>query len=44
MGGYTLTATLPPGYYSATITGMWVITDAVTVQDVALAPWPRWYV
>jgi Zn-dependent M28 family amino/carboxypeptidase len=42
VGGYTLTVT-SPGYYATTVTGVWVITDAVTVQDVALAPWPRWY-
>jgi hypothetical protein len=42
VGGYTLTVT-SPGYYATPITGVWVITDAVTVQDVALAPWPRWY-
>ncbi len=40
--GYTLTVT-SPGYYSAIITGVQVLTDVVTVQDVALAPWPRWY-
>jgi hypothetical protein len=43
VGGYTLTVGPPFGYYSMTITGVWVITDGVTVQDVALAPWPRWY-
>jgi hypothetical protein len=42
VGGYTLTVTAP-GYYSTTIAGVWVITDAVTVQDAALVPWPRWY-
>jgi len=42
VGGYTLTVTAP-GYYSTTIAGVWVITDAVIVQDTALVPWPRWY-
>lgn len=42
VGGYTLTAA-SPGYYPATITGVRVITDAITVQDIALAPWLRLY-
>lgn len=40
--GFTIRAMFP-GYYSTAITGVFVLTDAVAVQDVALAPWPRWY-
>ena len=44
VGDYTVTAwSASPGYYPATVADVPVITGTVTVQDVALAPWPRWY-
>jgi hypothetical protein len=43
-GSYTLTVQGPAaGYYQATITDVLVVTNTVTTQDVALAPWPRRY-
>jgi hypothetical protein len=44
VGSYTLTVwPASPGHYPATVTNTLVITDAITVQDIALAPWPRLY-
>lgn len=43
-GHYTLTAwPASPGHYLAMITNLSIITDAVTVQDIDLLPWPRVY-
>ncbi len=44
IGGYTLTVwPASPGYYSTTITGVSIVANTVTSQDVTLEPWPRWY-
>jgi hypothetical protein len=43
VGGYTLAIWTPSGYYPTTITSVHIVTDTVTVQDVALEPWPRLY-
>jgi hypothetical protein len=41
---YTLTAwPALPGYYPATVTDVLITTDTITLQDLALEPWPRWY-
>ncbi len=43
-GSYTITiSSASPGYYPATVTDVLIITDTVTVQDVALAPWLHSY-
>ena len=44
VGAYTLTvwADSPP-YYSTVVTGVYVVTDTVTVQSFTLAPWLRQY-
>jgi hypothetical protein len=43
-GGYTLT-TWPAflGHYLSIVSDVVVITNALTIQDIALDPWPRWY-
>jgi len=44
IGGYTVTVSpVSCGHYQATVTGVLIITDTVTVQDVALEPWPYLY-
>lgn len=41
VGSYTITVRpSPPRYRSAVVTGVLIITDTVTVRDVALEPWP----
>jgi hypothetical protein len=42
-GGYTVTAELRHGYYPLSATGVLVVTDTLTIQNFALAAWPRWY-
>jgi hypothetical protein len=44
VSAYTLTvAHASPPYYSTVVTGVVIVTDTVTTQDVALMPWLRHY-
>jgi hypothetical protein len=44
IGAYTLTVEpVPLPYYSAIVTDVSILADVVTVQNIALMPWPRWY-
>ena len=44
VGAYTLTVEPAPlPYYSAIVTDVSVLTDVMTMQNIALMPWPRWY-
>jgi hypothetical protein len=43
-GRYTITVQPTwPGYYAAVVTDVLVVSQTVTVQDVALEPWPNVY-